>query len=124
MHDYDAIAADYIDAFNATDSARRAKLVAALFTEDVSYVDPMAEVAGHDGVGGFIAAAHAQFPGWTFALAGSVDGHHDQARFTWTLGPAGDEPPVQGFDVVSLDAAGKIKAVHGFLDKVPAALAG
>jgi hypothetical protein len=25
----------------------------------------------------------------TFRLAGAVDAHHDQARFTWELGPDG-----------------------------------
>jgi len=33
----------------------------------------------------------------------------------------GAEPLVIGFDVAVLDASGQIQAVHGFLDKVPAA---
>jgi hypothetical protein len=50
-----------------------------------------------------------------------VDGHHDQARFTWNLGPAGEEPPVVGFDVAELDADGRIQRVLGFIDKAPVA---
>jgi hypothetical protein len=121
MHDFNAIATAYLDAFNATDQRRRAELVAALFTDAAVYTDPMAAVSGHDGVAAFIAGAHDQFPGWEFSLIGDVDGHHDQARFTWGLGPEGQEPPVIGFDVIRLDASGRIAAVHGFLDKVPAA---
>jgi hypothetical protein len=28
------------------------------------------------------------YHGFTFRLAGAVDGHHNQARFGWELGPA------------------------------------
>ncbi|MFC3491770.1 nuclear transport factor 2 family protein [Glycomyces rhizosphaerae] len=121
MTDFNAIAADYINAFNETDAAERKRLVAELFTADVYYVDPMAAVSGHDGVDAFIAAAHQQFPGWVFTLVGPVDGHGTQARFTWGLGPAGAEPPVIGFDVIVVDEDGRIVQVLGFLDKVPTA---
>ncbi|MFZ0185430.1 MAG: hypothetical protein WAL72_00590 [Streptosporangiaceae bacterium] len=50
-----------------------------------------------------------------------MDANHDQARFTWHLGPAGGEPVVIGFDVVVLSEDGRIASVYGFLDKVPAA---
>jgi hypothetical protein len=67
-----------------------------------------------------IATVQAQFPGFVFSAVGSVDAHHNQARFNWGLGPAGDEPIVLGFDVVVLDEDGRIDVVLGFLDKVPA----
>lgn len=120
MNDFNAIANAYIDAFNTTDPERRRELVGQVFAPEATYVDPMAAVEGHDGVDAFIAGAHQQFPGWTFQLVGEVDGHGDQARFSWSLGPEGEEPPVLGFDVVVLDEDGKMKAVYGFLDRVPA----
>ena len=119
MHDFNAIATAYIDAFNAIEPASRKDLIAAAFTDDVTYVDPLAAVDGRDGIEAFIAGAHDQFPGWVFTLAGQVDGHHDQARFSWGLGPEGEEPKVVGFDVVALDGQGCIKAVYGFLDLMP-----
>ena len=61
-----------------------------------------------------------QFPGLVFTLAGPVDAHHDLARFTWHLGPQGEEALVVGFDVMVLGDDGRIRHVHGFLDKVPA----
>lgn len=121
MHDYQAIATAYLDSFNATDTTQREALVAKTFAANVSYVDPMAEIAGQGQLTDFIAGAQEQFPGWIFSLVGTVDGHHNQARFTWGLGPDGEEPPVLGFDVVNLDNDGTIKAVHGFLDRVPSA---
>ncbi|GAA4909022.1 SnoaL-like protein [Stackebrandtia albiflava] len=121
MTDYTAIASRYIDAFNTSDPADRAALIAGLFAADVEYRDPLATVSGHDGVNAFIAGAHAQFPGWVFSLAGPVDGHGDQARFTWTLGPETGDAPVQGFDVVTLDGDGRIDRVLGFIDRAPSA---
>jgi hypothetical protein len=119
MNDFAAIAAKYLDAFNAADADERRKLVDELFAADVTYVDPMAAVSGREGVSAFIDAAHQQFPGWVFSPAGRVDGHGAQARFGWGLGPAGEEPPVLGFDVVVLDGDGRITQVLGFLDRVP-----
>jgi len=55
-----------------------------------------------------------------FTLGSPVDANHNQARFTWHLGPAGSEPIVIGFDVLVADEKGQIRSVHGFLDKVPA----
>lgn len=121
MNDFNTIAAGYINAFNETNAVERKRLVAELFTADVGYADPMATVAGHDGVDAFINGAHQQFPGWVFTLIGPVDGHGRQARFTWGLGPEGVEPPVVGFDVVVIDDEGRICQVLGFLDKVPSA---
>ncbi len=61
----------------------------------------------------------AQFTGMTFRLAGAVDGHHDQARFTWELGPDDTDALVVGFDVARWDADGRLSLILGFLDKVP-----
>lgn len=55
----------------------------------------------------------------TFWPAGAVDAHHDQARFTWELGPDGADAVVVGFDVAQRDADGRLALVLGFLDRVP-----
>ena len=111
----------YLEAWNETDASARRELVAALWAADGSYTDPLADVRGPDAIAALIGAAQEQFPGLVFTLGGPADANHNQARFTWHLGPDGGEPVVIGFDVVVLDAAGRIASVHGFLDKVPAA---
>lgn len=119
MTDFTALAHRYLDAFNATDPAKRRELITQLFTEDVTYTDPLASVRGWNGVDQFIAAAQARFGGLVFSLPGAVDGHHDIARFAWHLGPAGAEEPVAiGFDVVVVEDD-RISRVLGFLDKLP-----
>ncbi|HIW62155.1 MAG TPA: nuclear transport factor 2 family protein [Candidatus Stackebrandtia excrementipullorum] len=121
MVDFTKIAAGYIETFNETDAVRRKQLIDNLFATDVTYVDPRAAIEGQENLDAMIAGVHTEFPDWSFELTGTVDGHHDQARFTWSLGPAGEEPPVLGFDVVNLDAHGAITAVHGFFDRIPTA---
>ncbi|MBF6547751.1 nuclear transport factor 2 family protein [Nocardia brasiliensis] len=115
----DTIVAQYLEAWNTTDAAGRKAAVARVFTETAGYTDPLMAVTGHDAIDAGIAAAQAQFPGWTFRLAGPVDAHHDQVRFTWELGPADAPAVVVGFDVAVLEQ-GKIANVYGFLDRVPA----
>ncbi len=117
MTDFETVARDYIAAWNAG-AAERPDRVAAVFAPDATYTDPLAQVAGRDAIAATIAAVQDQFAGCTFRLAGPVDGHHDQARFGWALGPGADELVV-GFDVVRLDDSGRITTVLGFLDKVP-----
>jgi len=111
----------YLDAWNETDASVRRELVASLWAADGSYTDPLADVRGPDAIAGLIGAAQQQFAGLVFTLGGPVDANHNQARFTWHLGPDRGEPVVIGFDVVVLSEDGRIASVHGFLDKVPAA---
>ncbi|WP_078894347.1 nuclear transport factor 2 family protein [Streptomyces sp. CT34] len=118
--DHSVAAARYIDAWNATEEGERAEAVAAAFTGDATYTDPLADVAGHEGLAAAIAGAHQQFPGFAFRLLGAVDGHHDIARFGWELVAPDGAAPVAGFDVVRLAEDGRIRSVLGFLDRVPA----
>jgi hypothetical protein len=112
----------YIASWNETDADGRRALIDEVFAADAAYTDPMAELHGRDEIAAGIAGVQQMFPGLVFSLAGLVDSHHNQARFTWHLGPAdGGEPVVIGFDVAVLDPAGQITNVLGFLDKVPAA---
>jgi hypothetical protein len=75
---------------------------------------------GLEQIDALIAAVHARFPGFRFALANGADGHGDHVRFSWSLGPGGGDAPIAGSDVVEL-RDGRIARVIGFLDRVPAA---
>ncbi|WP_433422998.1 nuclear transport factor 2 family protein [Microtetraspora malaysiensis] len=121
MSDFSTLVDRYIATWNETDAAARAAAVAELWAEDGGYTDPMAAVRGHDAIAAVIAGAQGMFPGFVFSRGEVLDGHHDIVRFTWHLAPEGAvEPVVVGFDVAALDADGRIRDVHGFLDKVPA----
>jgi SnoaL-like protein len=111
----------YLECWNETDPAARRKLIEQVWAPEASYTDPLAEVTGRAAIDTTIAAVQGQFPGFVFTLAGPVDAHHRQARFSWNLAPAGAEPVVVGSDVALTGPDGQITAVFGFLDKVPAA---
>ncbi|SOD81854.1 nuclear transport factor 2 family protein [Streptomyces sp. Ag109_G2-15] len=122
MSDLTTTVSRYLDIWNEADADKRAAAIAELFTADAPYIDPLAAVEGHAGFAAVVAGARDQFKGLSFELHGAVDAHHDQARFQWGLvTEPGAEPIAIGFDVIVTDAEGKIKAVYGFLDKVPAA---
>lgn len=115
------LAERYLDCWNTRDAEARAEKLQQLFTPQVTYTDPLAVAAGLDELGALIGATHTQFPDFVFSLIGNEDAHHNLSRFTWGLGPTGAEPPVIGFDAVVTAEDGRIRAVAGFLDKVPAA---
>jgi hypothetical protein len=121
MSDFDTMVQRYLAAWNETDPAVRRAAIEDVFAADVRYVDPLAAVEGREALDGLIGAVQAQFPGLVFTAGGPVDAHHDQARFTWHLGAAGEEPLVVGFDVAELGPDGRIRTILGFIDQAPTA---
>jgi len=115
------VAERYLACWNETDPQARRKLIDEAWTENATYSDPLAEVSGREAISELIGMAQARFPGMVFKQAGAVDAHNRQARFRWSLGSEGAESLVDGFDVIVVDADGKIATVLGFLDKVPVA---
>ncbi|MFZ2173342.1 MAG: nuclear transport factor 2 family protein [Rhodococcus sp. (in: high G+C Gram-positive bacteria)] len=121
MNDFDTLVQAYLAIWNETDTDKRDAMVAELWADDGRCVDPIGAAEGPGAVSALIRSVQQQFDGMRFELAGDVDAHHDQARFTWELGPVGGDALVVGFDVLERDQAGKVRLVLGFLDKVPTA---
>ena len=111
----------YIASWNEPDPARRRALIAETFTPDARYRDPLMSGDGHDALDALIAAVHARFPTFRFAVSRAAEAVGDHVRFSWTLGPAGVPAPIEGTDFARLSADGRLAMVHGFLDRVPQA---
>lgn len=111
------LASRYLQAWNESDPRRRRALVAEAFAPDAGYVDPLAEVAGHDGLDALIAGVQAKFGGARFTLKGTPEGHHDRVRFSWALALAG-KTLAEGTDVAVVAPDGRLAGVTGFLDYV------
>jgi hypothetical protein len=111
-----AIAHRYLATWNEADAARRRALVAALWSPQGRYADPLMSGQGHEDIAAMIEGARTQFPGLVFTPRGEPDGHGPFARFAWSLGPAGGAPVAGGTDVVRLDEEGRVLEVIGFLD--------
>jgi SnoaL-like domain len=114
------LAARYIEIWNETDRVRRKGLMAATWTEDAAYVDPMMRGDGRDGIDAMIAGVQKQFPGHRFSLAGTPDSHNNRLRFSWSLAATGAPPVARGTDFCVVSVDGKLASVTGFLDEVAA----
>ena len=113
-----AFVASYLAIWNETDSSNRREMIEQAMTEEVTYVDPVAEVTGRDALSALIAAVQAQFPGHRFELHTEPDAHHDRVRFRWALTSDDGAPVAIGLDIAELDGDGRARAVTGFLDPV------
>ncbi len=120
MFDPETLVARYLAPWNEADPARRRALVEAAWRADGSYVDPLTEVAGHDGLDGLIGAVQARFAGLRFRPAGTAGAHHDRLRFRWELAGPDGAAVASGTDVATLDGEGRFVAVTGFIDSMPA----
>jgi hypothetical protein len=115
----------YIAIWNETDPRKRRDLIGWTFTEDAAYLDPMLSGEGHAGIETMFEGVFAQLPGARVSLSGEPDAHHDWVRFSWTLVLPGDsESFIEGTDVGLIGPDGRFERIVGFLDKVPAAIAG
>ncbi|HET6972185.1 MAG TPA: nuclear transport factor 2 family protein [Phenylobacterium sp.] len=121
MTNPEAIATDYLAAWNQGDPARRLDQMAARWTDDAAYADPLMAANGRTAICEMIEKARGQFPGHAFALRGKPDSHGSFVRFSWDLAPTGGAPIAGGTDVVRLDGQGRIAEVVGFLDHAPGA---
>jgi hypothetical protein len=112
----------YLEVWNEADPDARRSAITGLWAENARYVDPLADVEGHERISDLIGAVQTQAPGHVFRLLDGVDAHHDVMRFGWKLVPeAGGQPVAIGFDVAVTDEKGRIATVVGFLDKTPGA---
>jgi hypothetical protein len=123
MSNIDALVDDYIALWNETDGPRRRDLIARVWTEDASFVDPMVETEGRAGIDALVASIQERFPGHRFRRKGTVDSHHDRIRFCWELLSQSGPVVAAGTDVAILAGDARMRAVTGFFDGVTAASA-
>lgn len=95
MTAYEDAVRRYFVAWNAATAEDLAKAVAAAFTEDATYTDPLADVRGHDGLAAAISGARQQFPGFEFKLTGTPTGTTTSSGSagTWSPPPTVRRPP-------------------------------
>ncbi len=105
-----------MDVFNERDPARRAKAVAEIYTEDVTFTDAAGSITGREALDRkaqeILDGAPAEF---VFRPAGPSRTAGDLGVLSWELGPPGAAPVVSGMDI-SLIRDGRIASVHTLLD--------
>lgn len=109
----------YFAAWNETDAGSRRELIAATWSTDAAYLDPLLSGDGHDGIDAMIRAVHERFPRHTFRRTTDVDGFANRLRFSWELTTPDGTSIVKGSDFGVVDPGGRLQAVTGFLDAAP-----
>ena len=103
----------YLAMWNETDKDLRRGIIGRTWADGGTYVDPLLEAKGAEGLDGMVAGVHEQFPGHRFRRTSSIDVHHDRLRFAWELVAPDGAVTVAGLDIAELDG-GRLKAVTGF----------
>lgn len=111
-----ATVAAYFSMWNETDPARRRALVERVWTADAESMDPITHVRGWAAIDGFVASLQQAYPDHLVALDGTVDAHHDWARFRWRITTPAGAGFLQGIDCVQLGPDGRIARLIGFFD--------
>lgn len=110
----------YIAMWNETDPERRRRIIASLWTDQCSHVDPATEVDGQAGIEGLVSTVQERFPGHRFRRTSEADGHHDHIRFSWELAPPAGPPVMRGTDFAAVAEDGRrLRRVTAFFDPLP-----
>jgi hypothetical protein len=111
----------YLAMWNETDPTKRAQTIAAAWTDEGHYIDPLMEGKGHDGLSAMVAGVQEQFPGSRFRRTSGVDTHHGLLRFAWELVGGDGKVVTGGIDIGVLAEDGRLSRIAGFLGDLPAA---
>lgn len=115
MNEIDGIGA-YGEAWLEPDEQRRRALIERAWAQDAVYCDPLALVQGREALVRHIGETQAGLAGGRIAITAEADRHHDSAHFPWAAEDAAGTAVMTGFDVVQLDADGRITRLTGFFD--------
>lgn len=108
------VIADYSAAWSETDPAARLAMLRRTVVEGVPYCDPGAEVTGLEALSEVIAGVQGQFPGAVLLRTSEVDRHHDCIRFSWVFVDPQGAPLLDGIDVCTVAADGRIASFTVF----------
>jgi SnoaL-like domain len=115
----EAVAA-YGAAWNETDDAVRAALLAKSFADTGTYMDPTGSADGRDALVGHIGGFQAMMPGHTIDNTSAVDVHGNVFRFAWAM-KNGSEVALVGMDFGEIADDGRISRIVGFFGPFPPA---
>jgi len=104
-----------LEVFGQRDSARRAAVIAELYTADCTFSEAEEQVTGREALNAKVGSILKGAPGFVFRAVGPAQVNHDLGRLRWQLGPAGP-PVVAGMDI-AVFAHGRIRALYTFLDE-------
>ena len=105
-----------LEVFGQRDSARRAAVIAELYTADCTFFEADEQVTGREALNARVGSILKDAPGFVFRAVGPAQVNHDLGRLRWQLGPAGAPPVVTGTDIAVFEQE-RIRALYTFLDE-------
>jgi hypothetical protein len=104
----------HLAAYSEPNRSTRADLIANVWSNDGSVIDPRANGIGHEGIAGLAEALLDFFPEHRFERTTTVDAHHGFARYGWALRAPDGSTAVAGTDVAETDEHGRLVRIVGF----------
>jgi hypothetical protein len=112
----DLMERNLLEVFGQVNSARRAAVIAELYTADCRFFEAGEQVTGREALNAKVGSILEGAPGFVFRAAAPAQVNHDLGRLQWQLGPAGAPPVVMGTDIAVFEH-GRIRALYTFLDE-------
>jgi hypothetical protein len=109
----------YMAAWNETDEVIRRRLIGETWTANASYIDPLVQAHGRDGIDSMIGDIQQRFASLRFRRVTEVDAHNNCLRFGWELGPESGPAVAGGVDFGTVSEEGLLQSIVGFLDFSP-----
>lgn len=110
----DSTIEQYFNLWNAADAASRRSSLEACCAPDIHYVDPQYDARGYTDIEALAAGFGARYPGHRFRRLGSLDEHHDRARWSWEMVAPDATIVVTGVDFGVLAEDGRLREITGF----------
>jgi hypothetical protein len=114
------LADGFIAGTNELDAARRAELIADVWTSTGHFIDPQFEATGHDELDALLAGVHATLPGVVFHRTSEVERLARWFRFRWELRAEDGTVVVAGSDTGEIDGS-KLARIVSFYDQAVSA---
>ena len=108
----------HLAAYCEPDPARRADLIASVWSAQGAVFDPPFEGSGRDGISAMTDTVLTHFPGHTFRRTSEIDAHHVFGRYSWELVAPDGATAVTGTDIVEVDEDGQLSRIIGFFGDV------
>jgi hypothetical protein len=120
MNDRNMLVDRYFEMWNESDPVRRRDLIVATFTQDASFLGPLLQGEGRDGIEALTNRVHENLAGHRFVRTGDIDAHHDRVRFNWEILPPDGQPRfAAGVDFWIVSGDGRLRLGTAFLDQAP-----
>ena len=113
------IVALYGAAWHEHDAAARLALLEQSWAEACTYCDPAVALEGRAALSAYIGGWQEQRPGYRLELTSGVDEHDGWLRFGWEMLDADGALALEGMDVGTLAADGRLARIVGFFGPFP-----